>query len=43
MRKDISGFVKACKTCATKKDDRHKEYGTAVGVLVANYPGKRYN
>ena len=35
MRKDNSGYVKACKTCATKKDDRHKEYGTAVRVPVA--------
>ena len=38
MRKDISGYVKAWKTCATKKDDRHKEYGTAVRVPVAELP-----
>ena len=38
IRKDISGYVKACKTCATKKDDRHKEYGTAVRVPVAELP-----
>jgi len=37
MRKDISGYVKACKTCATKKDDRHKEYGTTVRVPGLNY------
>jgi len=35
MRRDILGYVKACKTCAIKKDDRHKEYGTAVRVPVA--------
>ena len=38
MRKNISGYVKAWKTCATKKDDRHKEYGTAVRVSVAELP-----
>jgi len=38
MRKDISGYVKACKNCATKKDDRHKEYGAAVSVPVAELP-----
>jgi len=38
MRNDISDYVKACKTCATKKDYRHKEYGTAVRVLVEELP-----
>jgi len=38
MRKDISGYVKTCKTFATKKDDRHKEYGTAVRVPVEELP-----
>ena len=38
MRKDISGYVKACKTFATKKNDRHKEYSTAVRVPVAELP-----
>ena len=38
MRKDISGYVKACKTCATKKDDRHKKYGTSVRVPIAELP-----
>ena len=28
IRKDISGYLKACKTCTTKKNDRYKEYGT---------------
>jgi len=35
MRKDISDYVRACKTYATKKDDINKEYGTAVRVPVA--------
>ena len=38
MRKNISVYVKACKTCTTKKDNRHKEYGTAVRVPVAELP-----
>jgi hypothetical protein len=38
MRKDISNYVKACKTCPTKKDDRHKEYGNTVRVPVAELP-----
>jgi len=41
MRKDITGDVKACKTCATKKDDRHKEYGTAVRVQDAELPWQK--
>jgi len=38
MRKDTSGYVKACKTYDTKKDDRYKEYGTTVRVPVAELP-----
>ena len=38
MKKNISGYVKACKTGATKKDDRHKEYGIAIRVSVAELP-----
>jgi len=38
MRKDISGYVKAWKTYAAKKDDRHKKYGTTVRVQVAELP-----
>lgn len=27
-------YVKDCRTCTNKKDNRHKEYGTVVRVLV---------
>jgi len=30
--------MKAYKTCTTKKDNRHKEYGTAVRIHVAELP-----
>jgi len=38
MRYDIAGYVKACKICSTEKDSRHKAYGTAVRVPVADMP-----
>jgi hypothetical protein len=36
MRKDISSYVKVRKNCVTKKDNRHKEYGNALRVPVAD-------
>jgi len=38
MRNDISGYIKACTICSTKKDSRHKAYGTAVRVPIAEMP-----
>jgi len=38
MRNDIAGYVRACKICTTKKDSRHKEYGTAVRASIAEMP-----
>ena len=38
MRRDISGYVKACKICSTQKEGRHKDYGTAVRMPIANMP-----
>eukprot|EP00833_Pecoramyces_ruminatium_P016170 jgi/Orpsp1_1/1190202/evm.model.d7180000077406.1 len=38
MQKDIAGYVKSCKICCQKKDDRHKPYGKAVRVPIAELP-----
>ncbi|KAG4097775.1 hypothetical protein H8356DRAFT_1275061 [Neocallimastix lanati (nom. inval.)] len=33
--KNISGNVKACKFCATCKNDSYKEYGTSVKIPIS--------